>query len=81
MSRVPRSPRNSDAKNASEHAKMDKGATAMAVEPAGFEAEVAASAPLLHGPALTAAIAVVAGTGFTLFGYVVQCRPAEEFPC
>ncbi|KAI0720264.1 general substrate transporter [Cerioporus squamosus] len=34
-----------------------------------FDAEVAAAAPRLRGPALTAAIAFVAGTGFTLFGY------------
>ncbi|KAI9056542.1 general substrate transporter [Trametes sanguinea] len=36
---------------------------------ADFDAEVAASAPFLRGKALTAAIAFVAGTGFTLFGY------------
>ncbi|KAH9943310.1 general substrate transporter [Epithele typhae] len=34
-----------------------------------FEAEVAAAAPRLNGAKLTAAIAFVAGTGFTLFGY------------
>ncbi|CDO76544.1 hypothetical protein BN946_scf184982.g3 [Trametes cinnabarina] len=34
-----------------------------------FDAEVTASVPFLRGKALTAAIAFVAGTGFTLFGY------------
>ncbi|KAI0774413.1 general substrate transporter [Fomes fomentarius] len=38
-------------------------------ESADFDAEVAAAAPLLRGRTLTAAIAFVAGTGFTLFGY------------
>ncbi len=37
-------------------------------ESADFDAEVAAAAPLLRGRTLTAAIAFVAGTGFTLFG-------------
>ena len=36
---------------------------------AAFETEVAAAAPRLSGHKLTAAIAFVAGTGFTLFGY------------
>lgn len=40
------------------------------VNSSDFDAEVVASAPRLSGPALTAAIAFVAGTGFTLFGYV-----------
>ena len=42
--------------------------TQVAVGPADFDAEVAAAAPSLRGPPLTAAIAFVAGTGFTLFG-------------
>jgi hypothetical protein len=33
-------------------------------------ADIAAHAPLLRGRKLTAAVAFVAGTGFTLFGYV-----------
>ena len=33
-----------------------------------LEAEIHAAAPLLHGRALTAALAFVAGTGFTLVG-------------
>ncbi|EKM59406.1 uncharacterized protein PHACADRAFT_137121 [Phanerochaete carnosa HHB-10118-sp] len=36
---------------------------------AGFQAELQAAAPLLRGRTLTAALAFVAGTGFTLFGY------------
>lgn len=43
-----------------------------------FDAEVAAAAPRLRGPALTAAIAFVAGTGFTLFGYVIMFRTHSE---
>ena len=38
-----------------------------------FEAEIAAAAPRLSGHKLTAAIAFVAGTGFTLFG-CVSCK-------
>ena len=44
------------------------------VNSSDFDAEVVASAPRLSGPALTAAIAFVAGTGFTLFGYVCNLR-------
>ena len=40
--------------------------------PSDFDQEVASHAPLLHGRKLTAALAFVAGTGFTLFGYVIQ---------
>lgn len=35
-----------------------------------FESEVTSHMPFLRGRKLTAAIAFVAGTGFTLFGYV-----------
>lgn len=35
-----------------------------------FDAEVASYAPRLRGRKLTASIAFVAGTGFTLFGFV-----------
>lgn len=35
------------------------------------DADVQAAAPLLRGRTLTAALAFVAGTGFTLFGYVL----------
>ncbi|EPQ59314.1 sugar transporter [Gloeophyllum trabeum ATCC 11539] len=37
--------------------------------PSEFEAEVTSHLPTLRGRRLTAALAVVAGTGFTLFGY------------
>jgi hypothetical protein len=37
------------------------------------EAEVASHAPSLRGRSLTAAVAFVAGTGFTLFGCVMPC--------
>ncbi|ETW84398.1 MFS sugar transporter [Heterobasidion irregulare TC 32-1] len=37
--------------------------------PSDFDQEVASHAPLLRGRKLTAALAFVAGTGFTLFGY------------
>ena len=66
MSRPSSSPRRSD----SALPKKAEAETSVGVEPAGFDAEVAAAAPLLRGPALTAAIAFVAGTGFTLFGCV-----------
>ena len=36
----------------------------------GYEAELQAAAPALRGRKLTAALAFVAGTGFTLFGCV-----------
>lgn len=39
------------------------------VHDAGYAAELQAAAPLLRGRKLTAALAFVAGTGFTLFGY------------
>ena len=66
MSRPSSSPRRSD----SALPKKAEAETSVEVEPTGFDAEVAAAAPLLRGPALTAAIAFVAGTGFTLFGCV-----------
>lgn len=47
--------------------KKDEGVT-----DAVYEAEVQAAAPQLHGRKLTAALAFVAGTGFTLFGYVLS---------
>ena len=37
-----------------------------------YEAELQAVAPLLRGRRLTAALAFVAGTGFTLFGCVLS---------
>lgn len=42
------------------------------ITPSDFDQEVASHAPLLRGRKLTAALAFVAGTGFTLFGYVIQ---------
>lgn len=43
-----------------------------------FDAEVEAAAPLLRGSMLTAAIAFVAGTGFTLFGYAFCTLRSEQ---
>lgn len=39
-------------------------------EETNFDAEVASYAPRLRGRKLTVSIAFVAGTGFTLFGFV-----------
>ena len=36
------------------------------------ESEIHAAKPYLRGRALTAALAFVAGTGFTLFGYAIK---------
>ncbi|KAI0677405.1 general substrate transporter [Trametes maxima] len=55
--------------SASVSSRRSKEEANVAVESPEFEADVAASAPALSGTALTAAIAFVAGTGFTLFGY------------
>ncbi|KAI0771581.1 general substrate transporter [Trametes elegans] len=66
--------RNSFSQHASEDgasvaSRKSKDDASVAIESPEFEAEVAAAAPYLSGAALTAAIAFVAGTGFTLFGY------------
>ncbi|KAI0750946.1 general substrate transporter [Daedaleopsis nitida] len=65
MSRLSSSPRTSEV----EVPRKTEADTSVAVAPGDFDAEVAAAAPRLRGPTLTAAIAFVAGTGFTLFGY------------
>ncbi|KAI0352978.1 general substrate transporter [Trametes cingulata] len=68
MSRSSFSPHASD-DGVSTTSRRSKSETSVAIESPAFEAEVAAAAPALSGAALTAAIAFVAGTGFTLFGY------------
>ncbi|KAL1944300.1 hypothetical protein VTO73DRAFT_3485 [Trametes versicolor] len=68
MSRSSFSPHVSD-DGASVTSRKSKNEATVAVDSSEFDAEVAAAAPLLSGTALTAAIACVAGTGFTLFGY------------
>ncbi|KAJ8486897.1 hypothetical protein ONZ51_g4539 [Trametes cubensis] len=68
MSRTSYSPHVSD-DAASNTSRRSKTREDVVVNSSDFDAEVVASAPRLSGPALTAAIAFVAGTGFTLFGY------------
>ncbi|KAI9000876.1 general substrate transporter [Trametes punicea] len=68
MSRSSFSPRVSG-DGASHTSRRSKTDVSVAVNSPEFEAEVAAAAPFLRGSVLTAAIAFVAGTGFTLFGY------------
>ncbi|OSD04385.1 general substrate transporter [Trametes coccinea BRFM310] len=68
MSRSSFSPHASD-DGASVASRRSKTEARVDVGSPDFDAEVAASAPFLRGKALTAAIAFVAGTGFTLFGY------------
>ena len=67
MSRPSTSPRTSEADIPN---KPEDGHVNASQHSPEFEAEVAAAAPRLSGAALTAAIAFVAGTGFTLFGCV-----------
>ena len=43
-----------------------------------LDAEVSENAPRLHGRVLTFALAFVAGTGFTLFGYVISPTIGSE---
>jgi hypothetical protein len=45
-------------------------------EDTSFDAEVASHALSLRGRKLTVSIAIVAGTGFTLFGFV-QIQPVQ----
>ncbi|TBU46597.1 general substrate transporter [Dichomitus squalens] len=66
MSSPLRSPRSSDVDDTPR--KTEESVAVHSGSP-DFAAEVEAAAPLLKGPRLTAAIAFVAGTGFTLFGY------------
>ncbi|KAI0832570.1 general substrate transporter [Trametes gibbosa] len=68
MSRPSLSPRAS-ADGASTTSRKSRNEAKVAIESSEFDAAVVAAAPLLRGTALTAAIACVAGTGFTLFGY------------
>lgn len=42
-------------------------------DPPDFDAQIASHALTLRGRKLTAALAFVAGTGFTLFGWVSYC--------
>ncbi len=71
MSRSLSSPRVSDNE---EKPKKAEARVAVHSRSPDFAAEVEAAAPLLRGAMLTAAIAFVAGTGFTLFGYAF-CTP------
>ena len=75
MSRPLSSPRLSD-----NEGKPKKEETSVAVRSRSpdFDAEVEAAAPLLRGSMLTAAIAFVAGTGFTLFGYAFYTPRSEQ---
>ncbi|KAI1796243.1 general substrate transporter [Ganoderma leucocontextum] len=66
MSGLSSSPRVSDNEDKAKQAEASVAVHAVSPD---FAAEVEAAAPLLRGPMLTAAIAFVAGTGFTLFGY------------
>lgn len=75
MSRPSSSPRESD--NGDKSKKAETG-VAVQSRSLGFAAEVEAAAPLLRGPMLTAAIAFVAGTGFTLFGYAFYTPRSEQ---
>lgn len=69
----------SELKNGQESTKLTKNVADEAVTSSNastdmaaskFEAEVIANAPSMRGRRLNWAIAFVAGTGFTLFGYV-----------
>ena len=78
MSSTTRSPRLSDVNDSP---RKTEESVAVHTGSPDFEAEVEAAAPRLKGPMLTAAIAFVAGTGFTLFGCVCgsfHCNLASQ---
>ena len=64
----------SAASHSSDHDREDKHKEASQVDVTEYEAKIRANAPLLRGRKLTAALAFVAGTGFTLFGCVVRLQ-------
>lgn len=70
MSALPSNSSNSGTSDRRPSSDSFPGKRAEATSDAGYEAELQAAAPVLRGRKLTAALAFVAGTGFTLFGCV-----------